>query len=380
MKRTEAGSETLYFNSMWTWHHDAGIAGQYSKNIYLGSTRLVTKQTSHLEASYGQSEELHNQYYYHPDHLGSAQLITDYNGEEYQRLEYTPDGEIWIEKASNLNDRYLPYKFTGKERDEETGLYYYGARYLDAKYSRWLSTDPALSDYIPQAGGDNSNLSGMGGVFNIVNLQLYHYAGNNPVKYVDPDGREETKPVYFTLDPDQFIDVSSLRDSVFANLVDKTIDSFIGKKYITPNASNNWKGFQCDDFVERVLESNNINTNNYMSGKASEKNVQNHIDFLVSNDKATEYKKSEAPSLTAGVYVTYMNNSNILDPNTGKPLAPHAGIITIDSLGLITYSDNNKKNPNNGVYRNETYNSMQEFQSAYGYGSFYYIKVTGNDD
>ncbi len=44
----------------------------------------------------------------------------------------------------------LPYKFTGKELDEETGLYYYGARYLDQKTSRWLSTDPALGDE-PQA-------------------------------------------------------------------------------------------------------------------------------------------------------------------------------------------------------------------------------------
>ena len=87
--------------------------------------------------------------------------------------------------------------FTGKERDEETGLYYYGARYLDAKYSRWLSADPALNDYIPVAPIDdeakkhNSQLPGQGGVFNLVNLQLYHYAGNNPVKYVEPDGREE---------------------------------------------------------------------------------------------------------------------------------------------------------------------------------------------
>ena len=84
-------------------------------------------------------------------------------------------------------------------------MYYYGARYLDPKYSRWLSGDPALGEYIPKAPIDdeakkhNENLPGMGGVFNVVNLQLYHYAGigqrsdselqaNNPVKYVDPDG------------------------------------------------------------------------------------------------------------------------------------------------------------------------------------------------
>ena len=41
--------------------------------------------------------------------------------------------------------------FQKGEMDEETGLYYYGARYLDPKYSRWLSGDPALGDYIPKA-------------------------------------------------------------------------------------------------------------------------------------------------------------------------------------------------------------------------------------
>ena len=116
------------------------------------------------------------------------------DGNEHQRLEYTPYGEIWVDKTSNTGLQYLPYKFTGKEMDEETGLYYYGARYLDPKYSRWLSTDPALGDYIPQAPisdearRNNSNLPGMGGVFNHINANLYHYSANNPVKYTDPDG------------------------------------------------------------------------------------------------------------------------------------------------------------------------------------------------
>jgi len=85
---------------------------------------------------------------------------------------------------------------TGKERDPETGLYYFGARYLDPKASRWMSGDPAVGEYIPvapvneEAKKHNQNLPGMGGVFNYVNLHIYHYAGNNPVKYVDPDGRD----------------------------------------------------------------------------------------------------------------------------------------------------------------------------------------------
>ena len=95
------------------------------------------------------------------------------------------------------------------QKVEETGVNYYGARYLDPKYSRWLSGDPALSDYIPKAPIDdeakkhNENLPGMGGVFNVVNLHLYHYAGNNPVKYDDPtgltteDGAEVTVIIYY---------------------------------------------------------------------------------------------------------------------------------------------------------------------------------------
>jgi RHS repeat-associated protein len=95
-----------------------------------------------------------------------------------------------------LSYRNRRKNFTGKELDAETGLYYYGARYLDPKTSRWLSGDPAMGEYFPvapvsdEARKHNGNLPGMGGVFNYVNLHAYHYAGNNPVKYVDPDGEE----------------------------------------------------------------------------------------------------------------------------------------------------------------------------------------------
>jgi RHS repeat-associated protein len=115
----------------------------------------------------------------------------------YEHLEYTPYGELWVEHAEQDKasvDKTV-FRFTGKERDGETGLYYYGARYLNPQTGLWLSTDPAVGEYVPQAPINdeakkaNGNLPGMGGVFNTVNLHLYHYAGNNPVRYVDPDGK-----------------------------------------------------------------------------------------------------------------------------------------------------------------------------------------------
>jgi RHS repeat-associated protein len=187
------GRTTAYFNKMWQMSDAVGAEWLQGKHVYVGEDRIATKYST--EGNDNTQAEERRVYYYHSDHLGSAQTVTNFQGQVHERLEYTPYGELWIDWSSREAPQDgTPFRFTGKELDAETGLYYYGARYLDPKTSRWLSGDPAMQDYIPSAPVNdevkkrNGNLPGMGGVFNYVNLHVYHYAGNNPVKYTDPDG------------------------------------------------------------------------------------------------------------------------------------------------------------------------------------------------
>ncbi len=108
------------------------------------------------------------QYFYHPDHLGSSSYITDASGEVYQHLEYFAFGETFVEEHSNTHR--TPYLFNGKELDDETGLYYYGARYYDARTSVWLAVDPLAEKY--------------------AGLSPYVYCANNPILFIDPDGKD----------------------------------------------------------------------------------------------------------------------------------------------------------------------------------------------
>ena len=103
---------------------------------------------------------------YHADHLGSTTLVTDIDGEITQHVTYIPNGEVFIEERNGVWN--TPYLFNAKELDEETGLYYYGARYLDPTHAAWLSVDPLFEKY--------------------VGMTPYNYCAGNPVGLVDPDG------------------------------------------------------------------------------------------------------------------------------------------------------------------------------------------------
>ncbi|MBP6184083.1 MAG: thrombospondin type 3 repeat-containing protein [Saprospiraceae bacterium] len=105
-------------------------------------------------------------YWYHPDHLGSSTFLTDRAGQPYQFVMYLPFGETFAEqRAAGFG---TPYLFNAKELDEETGLYYYGARYYDPRVSMWWGVDP-LAEKMPE-------------------WSSYAYTFQNPVRYIDPTG------------------------------------------------------------------------------------------------------------------------------------------------------------------------------------------------
>jgi RHS repeat-associated protein len=111
-------------------------------------------------------------YWYHPDYIGNVDLVSDNSGEAYEFFLYSPWGDSLYEWNSGTASFSSPYRFNGKELDEETGLTYYGARYYDNQLGMWLSVDAmAMSPH---------NMP----------LTPYHFSANNPVNIIDPDGND----------------------------------------------------------------------------------------------------------------------------------------------------------------------------------------------
>jgi len=112
-------------------------------------------------------------HYYFSNHLGSHTLVTSATGACEQDIEYYPYGGVVADHCPNVAQHY---KFTGKERDTESGLDNFGARYDASSLGRFMTPDPKfvgkklLSD--PQ------------------DLTHYSYTVNNPLRYIDPDGRD----------------------------------------------------------------------------------------------------------------------------------------------------------------------------------------------
>jgi RHS repeat-associated protein len=108
-------------------------------------------------------------YYYHADRLGSSSVMTDWEGDVVQHYGYTAFGkERYVQEADAFK---VTSRYTGQKLDEDTGLYYYGARYYDPELGRFIQPDSV----VPTANTSQS-------------LNRYAYVVNNPLKYDDPTG------------------------------------------------------------------------------------------------------------------------------------------------------------------------------------------------
>ncbi|MCX6786175.1 MAG: hypothetical protein NTZ18_05030, partial [Candidatus Komeilibacteria bacterium] len=180
-------TKTTYPNSLYE-EATSGNQGQ-EQNWTVTKTRHITlgNQTiAHFTASpQGQVEQA----LVFGDHLGSASLLTDAFGRPKVLYDYYPFGSSRMEQNIGGGLHVAAYQYTGKEKDAETGLYNYGARYYEAATGRFTQSDPvslALSNPAQLKKLSGRELDQV--LANPQNLNSYAYAVNNPIIYVDPDG------------------------------------------------------------------------------------------------------------------------------------------------------------------------------------------------
>lgn len=154
-----------------TWY----INGVGSKTSFIKTSNINDSYTVNLYGNdaIGQARVVGGvpiRYYYLKDHLGSIRAtINGTDGSVASYDDYYPFGMVMDNRSASFGNPDTRYKFTGKERDIETGYDYFGARYYDSRIGRWLSVDPLAEKY--------------------PGWSTYNYVANNPLKYFDSDGR-----------------------------------------------------------------------------------------------------------------------------------------------------------------------------------------------
>jgi RHS repeat-associated protein len=169
----------------------ATIAGISTSYAYDGEGRRVAKTTGAGTTYYVYDAmgELAAEYpaaaatsagtqYLTVDALGSTRLVTSAGGTVVESEDYLPFGEQLMAGTDGRSDAtfsvdVVPEKFTGKERDAESGLDYFGARYFSSSQGRFTSPDPLLS----------SGAAALPQTWN-----RYSYGLNNPLRFIDPTG------------------------------------------------------------------------------------------------------------------------------------------------------------------------------------------------
>ena len=153
VKKTVGEETTVYINQ---YYEKTGT--EVTTHYYLGGKLIAVKKDTVLS-------------YIHQDHMGSTSVISDTNGSATATLQYLPFGAQRAPTSTLPTDKL----FTGQRLDDNTGLYYYNARYYDPEIGRFISPDTIIPNY-----------------YNPQFLNRYSYCLNNPLKYTDPTGHDLT--------------------------------------------------------------------------------------------------------------------------------------------------------------------------------------------
>ncbi len=169
------GSSTVTFNGTPVATYGTWSSTSIGVTVPTGATTgdiVVTVGVPSNGKSFTVTESVSsNVFYYISDQLGTARVITDSSGNVCYDADFYPFGG---ERPSTYGYCDSAYKFTGKDRDSESGLDYFGARHYSSQYGRFMTPDPSGLLYAD--------------LTNPQSLNLYSYALNNPLRFIDPTG------------------------------------------------------------------------------------------------------------------------------------------------------------------------------------------------
>lgn len=155
----------------WTSTQDIGLAtlGGPGPHSYVtpAANMGALQPLSHLTASTSVTKEA----WYYVNHLGTTSAVADGNGNVIARIAYRPYGEIV--STNSVGSNIVTHKFTGKEFDQESGLYDFGPRIYDPSVGRFIEADTIIPNPMDSR-----------------SYNRYAYALGNPVRYTDPSGHE----------------------------------------------------------------------------------------------------------------------------------------------------------------------------------------------
>jgi len=171
---TSIVDERVYVGGYEVWRHRvSGTLDEEQQTLHVmdDQRRIAMVETKTVAGGSTVSSPTSYQRYQLDDHLGSSRVECDHTGALLTYEEYHPYGTTAF-RASSGASGFAPkrYRYNGKERDDETGLYYYGARYYPPWLARWTAVDPAGSG-----------------------INVYEYCAGNPITFIDPDGRVPVK-------------------------------------------------------------------------------------------------------------------------------------------------------------------------------------------